>query len=62
MAAENLTQTEMAQKLGIDPSLFSLIMTGKRTSSLDVSKAIYRRYPELADLLLGPAAGECSKR
>ena len=52
MNESNLTQTYLAKKLNIHPALLCLIISGKRTPSLQVTKSIYREYPDLVDVLL----------
>jgi transcriptional regulator with XRE-family HTH domain len=52
MTTNNLSQSQLAQNLGIKPCLLSLIINGKRTPSLEVVKAIYCQYPDLVDILL----------
>jgi transcriptional regulator with XRE-family HTH domain len=52
LTINNLSQRQLAQNLNIKPCLLSLIISGKRTPSLEVVKAIYRQYPDLVDILL----------
>jgi transcriptional regulator with XRE-family HTH domain len=52
MSTNNLSQSQLAQILGIKPCLLSLIINGKRTPSLEVVKAIYHQYPDLVEILL----------
>ena len=44
---ESLTDTEFSKRLGIDPSLWACIKTGKREPGAKVLKGIAREYPEL---------------
>jgi transcriptional regulator with XRE-family HTH domain len=52
MNRENFNQIQFAAQLDIKPPLLCLILSGRRTPSLKVVKAIYRQYPDLVDILL----------
>jgi len=52
LAAEKITQHQLAKELSIQPALLSMILKGKRTPSLVVTKALCRRYPDMVDILL----------
>jgi len=52
MTENQLSQAQLASILGISPSLLSLLLSGRRTPSLNVTKSIYHLYPDLVDILL----------
>jgi transcriptional regulator with XRE-family HTH domain len=52
ISQEKINQSQMAKKLGIKQCLLSQIINNRRKPSLIVTKAIYREYPDLADVLL----------
>jgi len=52
MTENNLPQNQLALILGISPCLLSLIISERRTPSLNVVKAIYQKFPDLVDILL----------
>ena len=52
MSQDKINQTQLATKLGIKQCLLSQIINNRRRPSLVVTKAIYREYPDLAEILL----------
>lgn len=52
MSQDKINQTQLAAKLGIKQCLLSQIVNNRRKPSLVVTKAIYREYPDLVDILL----------
>jgi transcriptional regulator with XRE-family HTH domain len=52
LAEERISQSQLAKETGIQPALLSMLINGKRTPSLAVTKALYRKYPDMVDILL----------
>jgi len=52
LSREKINQSQFAKSIGIKQCLMSQIINGKRRPSLNVIRAIYRKYPDLADVLL----------
>ena len=52
ITSEGITQSQLAEKIGISESYMSRIMTGERTPSLDVVFSISKRYKRKMDDLI----------
>ncbi len=52
IATEKVTQVQFASNIGIPAPLLSMLLSGRRNPSLDVVKKIYRKYPDLVEVLL----------
>jgi transcriptional regulator with XRE-family HTH domain len=52
ITSEGITQSQLAEKIGISESYMSRIMTGERPPSLDVVFSISKRYKRKMDDLI----------
>jgi antitoxin component HigA of HigAB toxin-antitoxin module len=52
LSQEGSNQRKLAVELGIKPSNFNAAMNRKRLFSLSMVKALYRKYPDLVEILL----------
>jgi hypothetical protein len=52
LTQEGSNQRKLAVELGIKPSNFNAALNGNRAFSLSMVKALYRKYPDLVDILL----------
>jgi len=52
MATLQMNNRQFAEHLGITKVDLSRLLHGKRSPSLNIVKAIYAKYPDLADVLL----------
>lgn len=52
MEKENMSLLQFSKIIGIANTTLSMIIKGRRNPSLNIARAIYRKYPDLADVLL----------
>jgi len=49
---ENLHDAQFARRLGIKPVELCYLLNEKRSLTMRIARAIYAKYPDLADVLL----------
>lgn len=52
LAKDRYNQRQFAIENKLPPSNFNAALNGKRNITMTMARAIYRKYPELVDLLL----------
>ena len=52
LARDRYNQRQFAKKIDVEPANLNMILNGRRNLTMRVAKAIYREYPDLADVLL----------
>lgn len=52
LAKDRYNQRQFAKKINVEPANLNMILNGRRNLTLRVARAIYKEYPDLADVLL----------